>query len=564
MTAQQPQSPLFQRISFWLPILALISLVFLLWLPFGWQIGFYTDEWTTMNDIQAGAFITGSVRPFEVVSWYIAYHLTPENLYIGINVLVMLLMMGKGIVSYLLLSDLRFNKLHAFGTAALLVLYPADKGVFYLGALTIHSSILSYLLAVWLLVRFWHSGRWWLWIAISFVTGICIGLYEGIFPLIFFAPLILVYLEGRISRRVIVTSLLWMIVPCLFGLRAASILFFNSSTNSYQSSLFASDHSIGTILASIGRANQFSLIDAWISATNQMFTYGTWSELRGLLNLIVTRAYFFDILAAIAIVGITSLILIRFSQREAVSKRHLIIILLASPVILSLGFLLYSLTNLRNVNVRTLLHASLGAALFISSLLWLVGNLLRKPCLVYTIGLLFLVGLALYSLLVQHEGQVITGQFQLPFMQTLVRKVPKIMPNSMVVIVDETSERDLEHLFNISQYFDAPVKIIYSDPSLSGVICYRKGNQSWGPYEETCRFQADQFQWLLKDQPTWTSTYDHLVIFRYLVDKTLQLETDISLYTNSEQARQLYAPERLIRTDAPLPIRAETMLNMSP
>jgi hypothetical protein len=148
-------------------------------------------------------------------------------------------------------------------------------------------------------------------------------------------------------------------------------------------------------------------------------------------------------------------------------------------------------------------------------------------------------------------------------MQTLVHAMPNVDSNSLVAIVDETPERELENLFHISYYFDAPVKIIYSDPSISAVICYLNV-KAWGPYEETCHFQDDQFQWLLKDQPTWMSTYDHLVVFRYQSDKTLHLETDISLYTASEQAKQLYAPNNLVSNNAPLPIRAQTMLEMSP
>jgi len=554
-------SMLSRRIAAAMPLLALISLVFLLWLPFGWQIGFDTDEWTTMGDIQEGNLITESVRPFEVVSWYIAYHMTPDNLYIGINVLVMLLIMVKGILSYRLLCDLDFSWLYAFGTAVLVVLYPADKGVFYLGALTIHASIFTYLLSVWLLVQFWKSGRWWLWIPIALVTGCCVCLYEGIYPLILFVPLVLIYLQGGISRRVIITSVLWFVVPLIFGLRVASILFLNNSANTYQSSLLANDHSLGTILASIGRTNIYSLVEAWVSAAWQTFTNGIWLGVRTMVSVTVNKPYLGNILLEAGIGLVTSIALMRYSPKINISKKRLVLVLVMSPVLLSLGFLLYSLTNLRDTNMRTLLHASLGAALFVSTLLWILSGLLRGQRVIYMLGLVFLSLIATYSLLIQVDRRVAAGQAQIPFMQKIVRTVPEIAPNSMLVFIDESPDREMEHLFRISYYFSAPVKVIYGDPTLHAVICYP---QVWSPYEETCHFQANQFQWLLKDQPVWTQTYDHLVIFHYRADKTLQLETDISAYTDSEQAKQLYAPEKLISTNAPLPIRARTMLDMLP
>ncbi|MBI1279666.1 MAG: hypothetical protein GC179_16175 [Anaerolineaceae bacterium] len=563
-TVQQLRSTRLQRALAWLPIAALVMLALLLWLPFGLHIGFYADDWTTMRDIQAGNFITESVRPFEVVSWYVAYHLNPTNLFVGLNLLVMLLIMGKGIVSYWLLSDLQFNKLYAFGTAALLVVYPADAGVFYLGALSIHSSILTYLLAVWLLVRFWKSGHRWLWILIIPISVLCAGIYEGIYPLILLAPLVLVYLQGGISRRVVITSLMWFVVPILMGLRVISILFLNNSTNTYQSFLFADDHSLGAILGSIWRANRYSLADSWISAALQTFAYQGWSGFRNLFNSMSQNPYTLFALAAAGVVIATSLVLIRLPQKTSLSRRRLILILLISPVLLSFGFLLYSLTNLRDLNLRTLLHASLGAALFVSTLLWLVAGILRKQAIIYAIGLTALVMMAINSQLIQHQNKVITGQSQVPFMQTLVRAMPQVESDSLVVIVDETPERELENLFHISYYFDAPVKIIYSDPNLEAVICYFGDTKAWGPFEETCRFQADQFQWLLNGQPTWTSSYNRLVVFRYEADKTLHLETDIAQYIDSDEAKRLYAPDKLINMNGALPVRAQTMLKMSP
>ncbi len=556
---------LFKHVSSWLPILALISLAILLWLPFGLHIGFYADEWTTMLGIQRGAFITRTVRPFELFAWFAAYHMSPTNLYIGMNLLLMLLIMGKGLISYRLLSDMGFNKLFAFGTAALLVLYPADSGVFYMGALSIHASVLLYLVAVWLLVRFWLSNRCRLWIPIVFVTGLCVGIYEGIYPLIFLAPLVLVYLQRGVTRRVVVTSLLWFSVPFLFFLRLTSILLLNSSTDSYQSSLLASDHSVGTILASLLQANRYSLMDSWVSATHQIFANSGWAGWRNIFKTMSANPFLIYALVIAGIIAVTGIVLARVRQPLKTPHKHFVFLLLVSPLMLTFGFLLYSLTNLRDSNLRTYFHASIGAALFVSTFLWLFGGLLRRQTRIYAIGLTMLALVASSSLLLQHRGYVAQGKQQVPFLQMLVHAAPQIESGSTVVIMDETPNHELETLFNrISLYFDAAARIIYDDQTLTAVICYPDDTMGWGMYQETCRFQADSLQLLFKDQPVWTHSYDRLVIFRYQADKTLRLEPGITRYTNSEQAVRLYTPDKLLDPHGVIPIRAQTMLEMSP
>ncbi len=563
--SNQQHLSFFQRASRWVPIVALISLSILLWLPFGLQVGYFADEWTTLAGVQAGAFLTSTVRPFELVPWFIAYHLAP-NSYMGLNLLILLLIIGKGVMSYLLLCDLGFNQLYAFGSSVLLILYPADTGVFYLGTVSIHASIFTYLLALWLLVRFWKSGRRWLWILIALISGLCTGFYEGIYPLIFLAPLVLVYLQRGITRRVFLTSLLWLAVPILFGLRLTSILFLNSSSaNTYQSSLFASDHSIGTILASLWRANRYSLLDSWISAAMQTFAYNGWSGFRNVIKTTLLNPYLVYALMAAGIVIVVSLILMRFPQNGSASKKHSVLLLVVSPIILTFGFLLYSVTNLRDINLRTFLHASMGAALFISTALWLLGGILRRQSLIYSIGLTILALVATSSLLIQHHGYDSLGKSQIPFMQSLVQAAPHITPKVAVVVMDETPNHDLDSRFNhISSYLQAAIQMIYGDNTLSAAICYPDAVGTWGVFEEKCVFNTDTMQLVYKGVPAWTREYNQIVIFRYATDKTLHLETDITPYLPSDEASRLYAPDKLIAADSPRPIRAQTMLNMAP
>src|SRR5262249_20618265 len=149
-----------------------------------------------------------------------------------------------------------------------------------------------------------------------------------IYPLILLAPVVLIYLQGGISRRVVITGLLWFIVPFLMGLRVVSILFLNNSSNSYQSFLFADDHSLGAILASIWRANRYSLADSWVSAAAQTFAYQGWSGFRNIFNSMLQNPYVLFALAAAGVVIVTSIVLLRLPQKSSVSRKRLLLIVL--------------------------------------------------------------------------------------------------------------------------------------------------------------------------------------------------------------------------------------------
>lgn len=558
------QSTALQRLISSLPFITLALLAVLLWLPFGLQVGYYADEWTVMADIQSGAFLTGSVRPFELLTWFMAYHLTPDS-FLGLNLLMLVMIAAKAIAAYLLLTELSLNRLYAFGAAALLLLYPVDGGVFYMGSISIHTSAFLVLISLWMLARFWRSGRWWWWLPISLTSALCLGMYEGVFPLFLLAPLMLVYLQGRISRRLVVVSVVWFILPLLFGLRIIATLNTPVATSSYQAMLFADDNSFGTITGSLWRANRFTVVDGWVNAALQTAAPTGWSGLRNLPKNILANPYLGWVLLGMMLIAVTAVILTRQMQATIPSTKRLLLFLGVSPLIITLGFLLYSLTNLRDLNLRTLLYASVGGALLMTTVLWLVGRLARRPALIFITGLLILCGVGLSSLLFQHQHYAIVGRMQIPFMQTLVSTAPQIKPDTTLVIIDETPERLLSSTFNqLSLYLEGVSRVIYADSSLTAVICYPDNAQPWGQFNEQCRFDDSGLSLLFDDVPYWSRGYDQLAIFRYTGVGSLQLQPDIRPYTTAPQAASLYQPTAHIAIGEPLPIRAQTMLGMSP
>ncbi|MCA0455477.1 MAG: hypothetical protein LCI00_16000 [Chloroflexi bacterium] len=548
-----------QRLASILPFTALALLAVLLWLPFGLQVGYYADEWTVMADIQKGAFLTGSVRPFELLTWFTAYHLAPDS-FAGLNGLMLVMIAAKAISAYLLLTELKLPSLFAFGAAALLLLYPADSGVFYMGSISIHTSGFLLLLALWLLARFWRTGRRGLWLPIFIASALCLGMYEGVFPLFVLAPFMLLYLEGKFSRRLVAVSLIWFILPLVFGLRIIATLNAPIAASSYQSMLLAEDKSVGAIVGSLWRANRVILADGWVSAVLQTVAPTGWSGLRNVPKNTLANPYIAWVLVGALVVAVTVFVLSRREQISPSSKR-LLLLLVASPVIITLGFLLYALTNLRGINLRTLLYASTGGALLFASVLWLVGKVLRRPALVFVVGVVLLGAVGLSSLLFQHQHYATLGRMQTPVLQTLVQAAPGVETDTTLVVIDETPERLLSSTFNdLSLYLEGAARVIYADSSLSATICYPAG-AAWGQFNEQCRFDVGGISLLFDGVAYWSRGYEQLAVFRYTADGDLQLVTDLSAYTDQAAA---YQPLVRVRADAPLPTRAVTMLGLVP
>jgi len=207
------------------------------------------------------------------------------------------------------LCDLDFDHLFAFGTAVLVLLYPADTGVFYLGGLTIHETIFTFLLAIWLVIRFWKSGQRWLWLPLWMSAALCLGSYEAVFPLFLTVPAILVYTQRRITRRAIVVSLAWFVMPLIFGLRIVFTVLTKTSVLSYQQSIMANDRSLGALVGSVWRAIHFSLVDSWVKAFSQTIAPSGWNGLRNSLKNILNNPFLVYALIAVLVLIITVIVI---------------------------------------------------------------------------------------------------------------------------------------------------------------------------------------------------------------------------------------------------------------
>jgi hypothetical protein len=100
------------------------------------------------------------------------------------------------------------------------VVYPADNGMMTTSATHIQAAAFFYLASVYCLVAYWRTSRLLWLIGVDLSLGVSLGTYEAGYPLVFFTPLILVWLEKRISRQVLWVAGLWYLAPVLGGGRS--------------------------------------------------------------------------------------------------------------------------------------------------------------------------------------------------------------------------------------------------------------------------------------------------------------------------------------------------------
>src|SRR5215475_6547148 len=104
------------KVRSWLiPLVAVFTLVIVLWIPFGLKVTGLMEEWMVLHSIESGVpsdrnedyamFITTGVqrmRPLAAVAPIIGYDMTPDS-FVGFNLVMALLFVGKGILLYLIL-----------------------------------------------------------------------------------------------------------------------------------------------------------------------------------------------------------------------------------------------------------------------------------------------------------------------------------------------------------------------------------------------------------------------------------------------------------------------------
>ncbi len=523
-------------------MLALLALVILLWLPFGFAVPFWADGWPMNVTTDRGVVVLNDLRPFVYVATAFARQLSP-NLFLNVNLLTAAFIFGKGVVFYALLKRLTGDQLLAFAAAALLIVIPVDNAIFNDATFAIHFSLLAYLTAVYALLAYWQSSRpaWLVLMGISLL--VTTGIYETVYPLLLVTPLILLYDKPRMTRRFILVALAWYLVPLVMGLRFFLLATQYSGSAAYQSRLF--DLSVGKLelLRTLLKTYQIHFYDGWV-----------WD-----IGIRYPRH-------AAAAAGVALLSGWWASRQQVLlPRRRLLLLTLAGLAALGLGYLPYLFTLLRHDDNRTYFYSSTGAVLAITALALLLASLIpvrRLAGILFVALVALLVGRGTAVSLDRHQRQYDNGWRQVPVLRLVTAQAPAFAPGTFVLVIDESVGQVLKYTFTLSSfYFESALRVLYQNPDLQAALCYPGEAVVWGHFGERCQLQPEGLHLLWTVNGAATIPYEQIVAFRYHEDGTLTRLDSLAAYGVEAP---VYAPERRIDPSATPAPRIAAMLGENP
>ncbi len=523
---------------------AFVLIALALWLPFGFKTIGLIEEWSIINRYDSGEpllLITPEThpvhgaRPLVYAPFVIAHLLTPDS-FVGMNLLQCLALAAKGGLAYLLLRRLLpALPFFAFAAAVLFMVYPADAGTMTLRSVGIHTDVMLGLAAILLLVLYWETPRFWLWLAIWLAQLLTLGIYELMYPLFFLAPVLLVRRGNFTARRWLRTAALWWLLPAVLFARVMMLL---ARGNSYTAQMLEMGMRNSAslpldMLQSIARMYQMH-ITPW-------FTLAARADSDPVTLGLVGGA---GVLAA----GIGWL---HLKQRQKPTLAQTGLLIAIGAAIMLVGFASYLPTVQRNANWRAFLASSFGAALILSALFALLGSRWRMAGATLT-GLF--VNIAVLVLISQHRTFV-TLAFQLEKLYaSVLTQAPEIAPESVLVINDGFG------LFNhpwllagSSEQLSESLSYFYRHP-VHALFCFP--NEANG---EACSFDGTGLTHTGQGAEAAHYPYSRLVIFS--TTRLAQLELLETLPPSAAgEGTARYAPQRLIDASAAVPARAAQTL----
>ncbi|MDX2162775.1 MAG: hypothetical protein SF162_15760 [bacterium] len=509
----------------------LLGFALVLWLPTGFNGGLTGDAWAYFAFADQGNIPSFAERPMLPLAWWAAYALSP-GLATGINIVALLLLFGKAACAALIGFRLELPPALCFAVGALTLVFPADTGTFYLGALAIHCAAFCYFLAVYLLIVYWQSRRITTLVMMTAALFISVNIYEITLVLSLITPLILLFFQRKIDWPLIRTALLWYEVP-LLRIALTVWLITNTRAFGYQSGLFDPNWTIGGIVEAVGTIYARHLVTAWVVPQGEVsaLAFG----LAGLAGLVGAW-----VIGRLATAPRTDL---------PVMDRRAILIALVCLALIGLGTSLYLITRDRLSSLRTYYYSAVGAAGVIALVLWAVSR--RSPRYanaLFAAGIGVLVGLGTLRLLEQHTRYFAFARE----IQTLPLKIaevlPTIQPGTAILITGDFADDALRRpIPSTWWYFQPVVHSLYADRSLAFAYCYPDQPAPWGTDQEQCAFQQTRVQVSiyngtvrLVDHP-----YEQVIVLRHDGDR-LEIVTDLAPYVGREVSA--YQPEQRYST----------------
>ena len=550
---------LLRRLS---PFLVISLFVAALWLPFGLKTTGLMEEWLSYNNYERPAptdrnedanFLTLSgdqrLRPLQDTSAAFAHLLTPDS-FVGLNLVQIVSIIVKGMALYLLLTKLMpRQRFFALTAALLLVVFPADQGIFTFRGVHIHGAVALYLFAVYFMLRAWDRLRLptVLMMVASAVASIFI--YEIGYPLVMLTPLLLLIKLGEpeFRKRFVRLGLIWYAAPILTLLYTALTL---GTGPTYQS--WVIQHSGINQTSVLGEMAQ-AVVNAYV----QHFA-GGWLDA---LRLIGANARFMLLAALLTLTALGVGWRLAREDGETALRRFLWLIVIGLAAVF-LGYSLFLLTPYRELKWRVFLYSSIGGAICVASLCYLLS---RRSRLLYAVLSGVLLFVATVGALHQQQYYVSLSQNEQTLLQGVIAQVPQPDPSVPVVVVDETGHYHDNWSLGASYLLTSSLQYIYQNYTLQFVLCSYGADGHFAVLPELleqCQFGASGVTLDQSGQPVAIYPYDQMIILRHTDAATTLLTAIPANYLPANVAAADYDPAKWLNRNATLPHRFATIFSM--
>ncbi len=506
-------------------------------------------------------------RPLLFLPWLIAFLLTPGS-FIGLTLIHALLIIVKGFCTFLLMRRLlpKQNAV-AFAIGALMMVYPAGEGLFAMRNTHLHFGVLCVVLSTYLLVRLWERFGWAALLSMWVVQILGFATYETGIPLALLGPLLLVWLEKRVTQRVIRLSGVWLLLPVVFGLLFVRTL---SVGNNYQARLLSG--------AAPG-ANLTDTLQQYVTSTFRVYGEHFWTGWTRVLTFITSPVQdpsFIGLTAAVILLCIIPILwyLSRRDSRDTIRQnwQRCWLLIMGGIAAVFLGYVIYLPTIWRDSNWRTFYYSTIGAAMCVVLMLFLLSRLLgRLRQIGFVLLVAPLIGLGTINALNEHKAFYDHSQYELQTLAQIIQQAPHIKPKSLLLIIDHPPSRVddwAKTCTSVTECMDNALKTIYPDIDFQTVVCVHQ-NVKLYQNQAICSFDLETVSATYYD-PAPGITRDVTVTYHYhsvaAFESTaagLRLLSQIDDYRPAS-GHDRYDPSQVIDVQSPLPPKVFTMFSRWP
>jgi len=524
--------------------------ILIVWLPIQFQTAGIQEEWriravfdgniTTYgdsgNDTADEIFYT---RPIIGILNHIAYLITPDS-FVSHHLILIGLLLAKGLMLCLILRNLLPDfPLWGYLCALLLIFYPSDPAIVSLRVIHTHLAIVMILSSIFFLIQYYqhHQRRY---LIAMWVSQIIAGFTIEIgYPIFFFTPLIILIMEKRISKRFIITTILFYIVPAITFLY--SIILILVVQISWQRTAIA-PYTIRDYIKNIFNLYNYNFVTAWQNIIDNIVQATT------------TDLFVFGATLLTTFIG--GVLIIRVQPKQQFNRAMLIrlgVVLISGVFAVLLGYAMFlpSRTHVLT-DYRVYLLSSIGLAIVIGTLGYTLFLIVSKKAIQYLVllGLSSIIGLSgVFANKTHHEYLAISEQQEI-IVRQMTDAVPALKDHAYIVI--KTQSNSIAKL-NIGEMqkpvlFTPMLQFLYDDYEQlqAGIMCFTD--------YLSCEFTPTGLDIIATNYTGIESTipYNQIILFRITKQGELTL-------IEADETLPNYDPAHLIDTNAPPPHRIQTV-----